>query len=677
MAVLPYFAIALPLGFGRLSADEAKSMGVRLLALLMVCWSICFLVVAALPIAFPVMESASFFSTSAFEVNEGVDFINLYIPSNPFRSLTDAVIPGVVVFGISLGIALIRVPEKEKLLGILNCLADALTRITGFVVKLTPIGVFALSANAAGTMTIEELSRLQVYLVVYTTGAMMLALWFLPMLVSCMTSFRYIDIFRVARDPMITGFTTGNLLVVLAMLAENCKSLFQKYNDEERVHAESIVDVSLPIAFTFPNVGVVLILLFVPFAAWFTGNPMSLVEFPGFLFLGFFSFFGSVEIGLPFLLKNLSIPTDMFQLHIVTLVYIGRVATFVAVMHMAVLAILTAIPKQHEKPSFRRFMYFGLTSIVLLTLTVTVTRAVLYQTVDRSYTKNNVIAGMQTVLQPLRAEVYTEPYAQDPLPLKEGQNLLDSVDERGHLRVGYDPDGLPFSFFNAKNELVGFDVELIQAFANDMGYDLHFYPYKKQELKDVITSGRYDLVIGGLMTTPARMRDFLFSPEYLELHLAIIVKESQMDRLATVDRLKQISSLTLGVLERPYFVSQVQQKLPNAKIVLLSSPRDFFIGGQSYDAMLMSAEAGSAWTLMHPEYSVIVPPKLLSKIPVAFPVGRNDERFAKVLGGWIDLKRRDASIDKLYQHWILGKTANGNQKRWSVLDNVIFTNKEN
>lgn len=677
MAVLPYFAIALPLGFGRLSVDEAKTMGLRLLALLMLCWSICFFVVIAMPLAFPVMESASFFSTSTVEVNEGVDFINLYIPANPFRSLTDAVIPGVVVFGISLGIALIRVPEKEKLLGILNSLADALTRITGFVVKLTPIGVFALSANAAGTMTIEELSRLQVYLVVYSIGAIVLAFWFLPMLVSCMTSFRYIDIFRVARDPMITGFTTGNLLVVLAMLADNCKSLFQKYKEDERVHAESIIDVSLPIAFTFPNLGVVLILLFVPFSAWFTGSPMGLVEYPGFLLLGFFSFFGSVEIGLPFLLKNLSIPTDMFQLHIVTLVYIGRVATFVAVMHMAVLAILTAVPKQHEKPSLRRFIKFGLTSVVLITLTVVMTRAVLYQTVDRSYTKNNVIAGMQTVLQPLRADVYTEPFVQEALPLEDGESLLDSIDKRGYLRVGYDMDGLPFSFFNANEELVGFDVELIQAFANDMEYDLQFYPYKKSELKHVITSGQYDVVIGGLMTTPARMRDFLFSPEYMELHLAIIVKESQMDRLATVEQMKQIPSLTLGVLERPYFVSQIKQKLPNAKIVLLPSPRDYFKGSQSYDAMLMSAEAGSAWTLMHPSYSVLIPPKLLSKIPVAFPVGRNDERFANVLGGWIDLKRRDGSIDKLYQHWILGKTANGNQKRWSVLDNVIFTNKEN
>jgi Na+/H+-dicarboxylate symporter len=515
MAVLPYFAIALPLGFGRLSSDEAKTMGLRLLMLLLLCWSICFLVVIALPLAFPKMESASFFSTSAVEVDEGVDFINLYIPANPFRSLADAVVPGVVVFGISLGIALIRVPDKERLLGILHSLADALTRITGFVVKLTPIGVFALSASAAGTMTIEELSRLQVYLAVYTIGAVVLALWFLPMLVTCMTSFKYMDVLRVTRDPMITGFTTGNLLVVLAMLADNCKSLFQKYKEEDRVHAESIVDVSLPIAFTFPSLGVVLILLFVPFSAWFTGNPIGLVEYPKFLLLGFFSFFGSVEIGLPFLLKNLSIPTDMIQLHIITLVYIGRVATFLAVMHMAVLAILTAVPKQHEKPSFRRFMYFGFTSVLLLIITVVATRAVLYQTVDRSYTKYNVIAEMQTVLQPLRAEVFTEPYTQTPTPLKDGQNLLDRIEERGHMRVGYDPDGLPFSFFNAKQELVGFDVELIQAFANDMKYDLHFYPYQKSAMKEVVNNGQYDLVIGGLMTTPERMRDFLFSPEYM------------------------------------------------------------------------------------------------------------------------------------------------------------------
>ena len=39
--------------------------------------------------------------------------------------------------------------------------------MNGFVSKLMPIGVFAVMASAAGTMRLEELGKLQVYVVTY------------------------------------------------------------------------------------------------------------------------------------------------------------------------------------------------------------------------------------------------------------------------------------------------------------------------------------------------------------------------------------------------------------------------------------------------------------------------------------------------------------------------------
>ena len=61
------------------------------------------------------------------------------------------------------------------------------------------------------------------------------------------------------------------------MMADNCKRLFRERDEENDRDAESVIDVTLPIAFTFPNIGVVMLLLFVPFAGWFTGNPVPLV----------------------------------------------------------------------------------------------------------------------------------------------------------------------------------------------------------------------------------------------------------------------------------------------------------------------------------------------------------------------------------------------------------------
>jgi len=44
------------------------------------------------------------------------------------------------------------------------------------------------------------------------------------------TPFKYRDIVGMSKDALITAFTTGNLFVVLTVLTENCKTLFEKYD---------------------------------------------------------------------------------------------------------------------------------------------------------------------------------------------------------------------------------------------------------------------------------------------------------------------------------------------------------------------------------------------------------------------------------------------------------------
>ncbi|KAA5537952.1 cation:dicarboxylase symporter family transporter [Roseiconus nitratireducens] len=671
MAVLPYFIVALPLGFGRLSFHEAKQLALRLGSFSLVFWGIAMLLVVLLPTAFPALESASFFSASLVESPQAVDFVELYIPANPFLSLSQAVIPGVVVFGIAMGIALIGVPEKKQLLNVLDALADALGRITGFVVRLTPIGVFALAASAAGAMTLEDLSRLQVYFVAYSVGALLLTFYLVPMFVSALTPFSYREVMAATRDPLVTGFTTGNLLVVLAMLAENCKRLFQQRDEEHSRHAESVIDVTLPIAFTFPNLGVVMMLLFVPFAAWFTGNPLPWAEFPKLCFLGFFSFFGSVEIGLPFLLQQMRIPTDMFQLHVVTLVYVGRVATLVAVMHLAGVALLSAAGNARWlslRP--RPLIRYAAGSCVVLFLAVAATSATLIRTVDQNYSKDQVLGRMEPIQFATTGKVFRET-APRPNPTDSAHDL-DAIRERGVLRVGYDAGGLPFSFFNQGGDLVGFDIEMCQAFAKELGVKVEYFPYEKARMSRCLADEPcYDLLVGGLFATPRRVEQMRFSEPYLDLHLAFIAADHRKDEFAKLADLRKLGQLRIAVLERPYFGSRVKQVAPNAEVVLVDSPKEFFNGDHDFDALVMSAEAGSAWTLLHPEYSVVIPTDGHLVVSVGYPIGLEATRLERVLSRWIDLKQKDGTIQQLYEHWIEGKNAELAGPRWNILNDVI------
>ncbi len=112
--------------------------------------------------------------------------------------------------------------------------------------------------------------------------------------------------------------------------------------------------------------------------------------------------------------------------------------------------------------------------------------------------------------------------------------------------------------------------------------------------------------------------------------------------------------------------------LPDAEIVPTDSAREFFKAKPGeYDALITLAEVGSAWTLVYPAYTVSVPLPNPIKIPLAYPMPHGDSNMKDFVNTWIELKKRDGTIDAVFNHWILGKGAEQKEPRWSVIRDVL------
>ena len=340
MSILPFIVFSLIGGIGRLTYADARTLAIKAGAVLLLFWGIVYSIILLMPLSFPAIKSASFFSQSVIEVGEQVNFLDLFIPSNLFQSLANNIVPAVVLFSIVVGIALIGIREKQNVISVFSVLSTALTQVARFVVYLTPIGVFAIAASTAGTMTMEEFGRLQVYFITYSLAAVLLTFWVLPMLLTAVTPFTYRDVVSLSKDALITGFTTGNLFIILPILIANCKELFKHYKLEQK-ETGTLVDIIIPVSFNFPTMGGLLVLVFIPFAAWFSANIFAVKDYPFFVFSSLFSMFGGAVLALPYLLDSLRIPSDLFQLFIASKVLTDRFATLLAAMHLLVLSLMT------------------------------------------------------------------------------------------------------------------------------------------------------------------------------------------------------------------------------------------------------------------------------------------------------------------------------------------------
>ena len=89
------------------------------------------------------------------------------------------------------------------------------------------------------------------------------------------------------------------------------------------------------------------------------------------------------------------------------------------------------------------------------------------------------------------------------------------------------------------------------------------------------------------------------------------------------------------------------------------------------DALMLTAERGAAYTLLHPEYSVAVPKPRPFKVPLGYVIAGRDSDMANMVNTWIELKRKDGTIDELFAHWILGKDSTPKSPRWSIVRDVL------
>lgn len=669
MTVLPYITVSLIAGLGSLDYTSARLLAKRGGAILLILWSITLGAVFLASLAFPTIETANFFSASLIAENPDQDLLSLYIPANPFHAMANTLIPGIILFSLLVGVALIGVPNKDWVIKPFHVFGHALMRVNHFVVQLMPFGIFAIAANTAGTLGIEEFGRLQVYLITYIVAALILSLLILPSFVAAVTPFRYRDIIGSIKDILLMAFVTGSLFAVLPLLIERSKE-FITHHALEGDDTDSLVDVIVPAAFNFPHAGKLLNLIFILFAGWFTESALTAGQLPEFALTGLAASFGAMHMAVPFLLDQFHIPADMYQLFLATSVInhhfsalLGAVHTF-AVSLIGICAIYGVL---NLKPV--NLVRFALLTVALFGVSTGAVRLLFAYGIEFEYHKDDVIAGMHILEKAGRFSVYQEL----PAPLsqiKTGQTRLQAIRERGFIRVGYLRSELPFSFINATGDLVGLDIELAHRLATGLDVDLELVPLNADSPVTVLDSNLADIIMS-VVITPEYAEQIVYSLPVRDETAALITKDFLRQEFRTIESLRKMPTLELGIDNVPYYIGIVRRILPNASITILSSEQFFSQDGAGLDGYVTTAEAGSAWSLLYPQYTVAVPRPWIMKVPVAFALPAGDTAMENAVNAWIELKRGDGTLQSLNDYWILGRNAEQKGPRWSVIRDVL------
>jgi Na+/H+-dicarboxylate symporter len=669
MTVLPYVMLSLIAGLGRLNYTEALLLAKKGGIMLLLLWAVTLTVIFLFPFVFPDWDSSSIFSNLNGQPKREVDFVSIYIPANPFYALANNRVPAVVLFSIAIGVALIGVEKKHTALDAMFLMIGTLVRIADFVVKLTPIGVFAIMASAAGTLSFAEFQRLEVYIYSYIAVSLVMSFWILPGLVTTFTPLRYKDVVGSTKDALVTAFATSSLFVVLPILMEKSKEMVLRYA-ENKQEAESAVEVIVPASFNFPHAGKLFTLTFVLFAGWYSGYPIAYNDYPKLVGVGLASLFANVNLAIPFLLDSMQLPEDLYQLFVTTGVINARFATLLAAMFTLTLTLLGAFSMSGLiKISWTGVVRYILVSVLLLSLCIIGVRMIIVRTMENTYDKDQVMAGMPLLDDHAPAKLFLQP-ALANIESTTGNRLEDLL-ERGSLRICYAADDIPFSYFNQKGKLVGLDVELFHYLAADLNVALEFVPSNWIDIIEKLNSGYCDMGTGRTMT-PGGALSGAFTIPIMNRTVAFLVKDHKRQDFVTFESVQKIQNVKIGIAPNRYYGKVLQKRLPGVDLHEVESLEPY-VGKDSeqFNALVTTAEKAAAWSLLYPQYSAVIPEPDPIQIPAGFPLPHQEEGLADYMKIWLTIRKQDGTVQHLYDYWVLGKQTKAHKHRWSVIRDVL------
>ena len=160
-----------------------------------------------LALAVPVATTASGVAHGPFDFG---NFISHIVPASMIQAMAENEILQIVVFSVFVGVAITAVGEAaQPLVRATEALVQVMLRITGYVMNVAPVAVFAAVAATLAERGAGILGDLAYFMGAFYLG---LALLWLVLFVAArvIVGPRALELFRYVRDPLVLAFSTAS-----------------------------------------------------------------------------------------------------------------------------------------------------------------------------------------------------------------------------------------------------------------------------------------------------------------------------------------------------------------------------------------------------------------------------------------------------------------------------------
>lgn len=677
MVALPYICFSLIHGLGSISPEIGKKLFSKGWLFWVGLWTIMFVVIYFLDLLIP--EPVTVFIGDAVQEQSSKlskNFLTYLVPENPFYDLANNIVPAIAIFGLIVGVALMHIEMKEPLLSLLDRANQIIEKIFKWLALLSPIGVFSHIAVAAGTVHFKDLFAIEFYVVSFIAVTLFVTFWILPILLTNLTPLSYAEVYRAFRFVCLLPFATALPSIALPFINYYMKKMGEKHlPGDARFHATS--QTVMPICYSFGQIGNCLILFFVLFLSFYYRHPFVGSEKGILTALTIPMSVGSAATSInavSFLIQQLNFPEESVELFTETLALtlnfqvllsIASVLTFIILVLYAYYGIL-------EVKIRKLCLHLSLAFSVFIVALVGVKSCI---HLNDNYTNLYLDLSVFDILpDPVKVKMVNsvaESTARSVENADAAAEPLDQILRTGVLKVGYDPENIPYCYWNHDDELAGYDIAFAYQLARDLDCDLELIPVKIPELSQELNAGDYDIAMSAIIMNEERLKDMDFTHPYTEQDNVLVVSLKDRSLYAHLDTVVETPGLKIGGIGG--YQAVVKRHFPLADLVAAPQSADIekgLLSGQA-NAWVWSHTPAFVWCLSHPEFVVAEYGGKIGKRYFAYPIRTGAVDWASFLNNWLILKEQSGFKERMRRYWIEGESPKERAPRWSIIRDVL------
>lgn len=234
----------------------------------------------------------------------------------------------------------------------------------------------------------------------------------------------------------------------------------------------------------------------------------------------------------------------------------------------------------------------------------------------------------------------------------DSASALDGILESGTLTAGMTLQFEPQMFLDENGDPAGYDVELLQLMADDLGVELDIQDQKFEALIPGLVADQFDLISVGLVNTPERAKTVWFSSPYVP-YKQVLLGNASLPEGTTIGDLDTEGTI-ITVLTGSTAAALAKRSFQKATITELDQ-----------DAALLEVSSGRAAASIVEEY--IAGPYITANTDSvhllnsgeafatqygAYALPYNDVKWKVWVDNWLAYRTADGTLDALYRKWI-------------------------